>query len=147
MTDTRPVLLGMNNPYGSSPRMALYPHPAKSAGARLWRFSGLDRDVYLERFDRRNVLTGEWSMARAREVAPALREELAGRRVVLLGAPVNSVMRGGTEHELAPPFRWTPDGHGGWMAKVPHPSGLNHFFNDPLHQHLLAIFMEELLQH
>ena len=84
-------------------------------------------------------------MARAREVAPALREELRGRRVVLLGAPVNSVMRGGTEHELAPPFRWTPDGHGGWMAKVPHPSGLNHFFNDPFHRQLLAIFMQELV--
>lgn len=134
----------MNNPYGADPAMALYPLPARSAGGRLQQMSGLSRTEYLRVFDRRNVLTGEWAAARAREASPALRTELQGRTVVLLGAPVNSVMRGGTEHELAPSFRWTPDGHGGWMARIPHPSGLNHFYNDPLHRTLLEIFMREL---
>jgi hypothetical protein len=124
--------------------MALHPLPVRSAGGRLQQMSGLSRGDYLRVFDRRNVLTGEWSGARARDAAPALREELRGRTVVLLGSPVNSVMRGGTEYELAPPFRWTPDGHGGWLARVPHPSGLNHFYNDPLHKILLEIFMQEL---
>lgn len=142
----RPVLLGMNNPVSSDPEHALYPYPSTCTGARLLRFSGLDKRVYLSAFERRNVIGGQqWSARLARELAPALREELRGRTVVLLGAPVNSVMRGGTEHELAPPFVWTPDGHGGWMAKVPHPSGLNHFFNNPLHRDLLAIFMAELV--
>jgi hypothetical protein len=142
----RPVLLGMNNPVSSDPEHALYPHPSACTGARLLRFSGLDRHTYLTAFERRNVLDGQqWSARAARERAPSLREELRGRTVVLLGAPVNSVMRGGTEHELAGPFVWTPDGHDGWLAKVPHPSGLNHFFNDSLHQELLAIFMAELL--
>lgn len=143
----KPVILGMTNPYGADPRMALYPHPSTSAGGRLLKFSGLQKATYLSAFDRRNVMTGTWVMSEARKLQPALREELAGRTVVLLGAPVNSIMRGGTPHELAPPFRWTPDGRGGWMAKVPHPSGLNPFFNNPLHQHLLAIFLEELLEH
>lgn len=65
---------------------------------------------------------------------------------MVLGAPVNSIMRGGTEHELAGPFVWTPDGHGGWIAKVPHPSGLNHFFNDPMNRALLEVFMQELVE-
>jgi hypothetical protein len=141
-----PVLLGMNNPVSSDPAHALYPYPSTCTGARLLRFSGLEKKTYLTAFERRNVLDGQqWSARAARERAPSLREELRGRTVVLLGAPVNSVMRGGTEHELAGPFVWTPDGHDGWLAKVPHPSGLNHFFNDSLHQELLAIFMAELL--
>lgn len=145
MTDTRPVLLGMNNPVSSDPRMALYPHPPGCTGARLLRFSGLDRETYMA-LDRHNVLSGRaWSMAAAREVQSDLRAALLGRTVVLLGAPVNSIMRGGTEHELAPPFAWRSDGAGGWMARVPHPSGLNTFYNDPLHRECLRIFMEELV--
>lgn len=147
MGDTRPVLLGMNNPYGADPAMALYPLPSRSAGGRLQAMSGLSRGDYLRLFDRRNVLTGEWSAARAKEARAALRSELAGRHVIVLGAEVNSVMRGGTEHELAPPFRWTPDGVGGWIAKAPHPSGRSTFYNDPLSQDLLRIFLEEALWH
>jgi hypothetical protein len=135
----------MNNPVSDAPEHALYPHPPSCTGARLLKFSGLERHVYLSAFERRNVIGGRaWDAREARALAPILRAELAGRTVVLLGAPVNSVMRGGTEHELAPPFRWTPDGHGGWMARVPHPSGMNHFFNNPFHRQLLAIFMHEL---
>lgn len=142
-----PVILGMNNPISSDPRHALYPHPPGCTGHRLWRFSGLDQDVYLTAFERRNVLDGRaWSMPEARKVQPRLREEFQGRTVVILGQPVNSIIRGGTPHELAPAFSWTPDGHGGWHAKVPHPSGLNHFYNDPLNQALVEVFMQELVE-
>jgi len=142
----KPVLLGMNNPVSSDPAHALYPHPPSCTGARLLKFSGLEKRVYLDTFDRRNVISGrEWSAKEARTLAPALREELLGRTVVLLGAPVNSIIRGGTKHELARAFVWTPDGHGGWHALVPHPSGLNHFYNEPMHQHLLSVFMQELV--
>lgn len=144
--DPRPVLLGMDNPYGADPSMALYPLPARSAGGRLMKISGLTMSAYLQLFDRRNVLDCGWDARRARERAPTLRAELAGRTVVALGAQVNSVMRGGTPHELAPPFRWTPDGHGGWIAKVPHPSGRGTFYNDPVNQELLRIFLEELTE-
>jgi hypothetical protein len=143
----KPVLLGMNNPLSGRPDYALYPHPPGCTGHRLWKFSGLDQDVYLNEFERRNVLDGKaWSMPEARKVQARLRAEFTGRTVVILGSPVNSIMRGGTPHELAPPFSWTPDGAGGWRAKVPHPSGLNPFFNDALHKALLAVFMEELLE-
>ena len=146
MTDTRPVLLGMNNPHGPRSEFALYPIPATSAGGRIQAMSGLSRRDYLERFDRQNVLaTVEWDAKRARLEAPIIRKALAGRIVIALGAAVNSVMRGGTEHELAPPFRWTPDGAGGWIAKAPHPSGRSTFYNDPLHRELLRIFLEETL--
>lgn len=137
----------MNNPQSSDPRHALYPAPSGCTGHRLWKFSQLSQDVYLEAFERRNVLDGRaWSIPEARKVQAGLRAEFLGRTVVVLGAPVNSIMRGGTPHELAGPFVWTPDGAGGWMAKVPHPSGLNQFFNDPLHRELLAVFMGELVE-
>lgn len=144
----RPVLLGMNNPISDDPRHALYPHPPSCTGARLQRFSGLDKETYLRVFDRRNVIGGQqWDAKLAKARAPFLRQELLGRHVVLLGAPVNSVMRGGTKYELARAFRWTPDGHGGWMALAPHPSGLNHFYNDRVHQELLAVFLQELVEY
>lgn len=143
----RPVLLGMNNPISSDPRHALFPYPPGCTGHRLLVFSGLSRSTYLESFERRNVLPGQdWSAARAREVSPGLRRELLGRRVVLLGIQVNSVVRGGSRHELAGPWRWTPDDHGGWHALVPHLSGRSHFYNDHLNRALLAIFMAELAE-
>lgn len=144
-TDRRPVLLGMNNPVSSNPDHALYPHPPGCAGYNLQQMSGLSRSEYLRLFDRQNLISGRaWNEAEARAARPELRERLAGRTVVLLGSPVNSAMRAGTDHELAPIFVWRPDGHGGWMAKVPHPSGLNRQYNQPLVRECLAIFMQEL---
>ncbi len=32
------------------------------------------------------------------------------------------------------------------MALVPHPSGLNHFYNDPLNKELVAVFLQELVE-
>lgn len=143
----KPVLLGMNNPVSSDPRHALFTSPKGCTGNRLWLMSGLEKDEYLDGFERRNVLDSKhWNLKKAREAAPALRAEFMGRTVILLGAPVNSLMRGGTPHELAPPFVWTPDGHGGWRAKVPHPSGQNLYFNDPLHRHVAGIFLQETLE-
>lgn len=142
----KPVILGMVNPISDDPAHALYPHPPGCSGHRLWKFSGLEKRVYLSVFERRNVIGGQkWDSKLARQRAPQLREEFVGRMVVLLGAEVNSIMRGGTPHEMSPPFCWTPDGHGGWMAKVPHTSGLARFFNNTRHQKFLAIFMAELV--
>ncbi len=113
----RPVLLGMNNPISDDPRHALYPHPPNCAGARLQRFSGLDKNTYLSVFDRRNVIGGQqWDAKLAKTRAPALREEFLGRHVVLLGAPVNSVMRGGTPHELAPSSGRRTGTAAGWRS-------------------------------
>lgn len=143
----RPVLLGMNNPTSEHPDHALYPHPPGCTGHRLLAMSGLERAEYLRVFDRRNVISGRaWSMPEARRLQPGLRAELAGRTVVLLGAPVNSIMRGGTPHELAPPFVWTSDGHGGWMTKVPHPPGLNQQYNNPIYRVALELMMRELVE-
>lgn len=144
-TDTRPVLLGMNNPVSTAAHHALYPSPKGCTGWRLWQMSGLSEEDYLSRFDRQNLISGRaWDLREARKIAPGLRESLLGRTVVVLGSPVNSIIRGGTPHELAPVFSWTPDGAGGWIAKVPHPSGLNPFYNDALNRELLRIFMQEL---
>jgi hypothetical protein len=138
----------MNNPLSRDPAHALFPHPPGCTGHTLWRWSGLTKQEYLDRFERRNVLPGrEWDLRDAREVAPLIRESLVGRRVVLLGSPVNSLMRGGTEHELAGAFVWRPsDARGGLMAMLPHPSGRNRFYNDPLAVAAAEIFMQELAQ-
>lgn len=132
----RPVLVGMNNPYGTDPRYALYPLPRRATGHRLYEMlcdavpEATMRD-YVDRFDRRNLLFGAWSDARAGESAPALWRSLAGRRVCVLGAKLRDLL------PVSPPNGWPL---GLWLTEypgatsyawLPHPSGLNRAYNDP----------------
>lgn len=86
----RPVIVGMNNPLSVEPQYVLYPAPEGCAGWRLWRMlneaCGASRRQY--GFERVNLLTGAWSIPRARSAAPDLRCHVAGRSVVLLGEDV-----------------------------------------------------------
>ena len=49
MTSSRPILVGMNNPYGADPAMALYPLPERASGGRLARILGLPGDVRVDK--------------------------------------------------------------------------------------------------
>ena len=103
MTDKRTVIIGMNNPYGQRPDMALYPAPERCAGWNLWRMLAdagarrgyeIHRKHYIDAFDRRNVLSApQWSRAEARRAAEDLLPTLAGRRVIVLGAETADVLR------------------------------------------------------
>jgi hypothetical protein len=88
--DTRPVLLGMNNPVSSEPGHELYPAPPGCTGHRIWMMlnskTGASKSQYLRTFDRRNLVSGKtWSRGRAVEAGRVLIEELVGREVVVFG--------------------------------------------------------------
>lgn len=131
---SRPILLGMNNPLSSEPEHALYPLPPGCTGARIYEMlseieTTLQRHEYLRMFDRRNLVSGRaWSMGVAREEAEKLHQEVGQypRTVIVLGAqtwkalgfPQTDWLR---EHADLFNCSW-------W--RVPHPSGLNPWYND-----------------
>lgn len=131
----------MNNPYGADPHYALYPLPEHATGHRIYTMlrEGLLRCgaedcsmvEYRDAFDRRNLVTGPWGVAVARDRAAALLPDLYGRTVLVLGAGPRDAFRLGTlavgstcvmlhkEKEEAACIMWAP-----------HPSGRNPWYND-----------------
>lgn len=144
--DTRPVLIGMNNPVSSRPEHALYPHPPGCTGNRLFemlksRVPDVTMHDYLERFDRRNLVPRKsWSAAMAAKHANVLFLEFfgTGRTVVLLGA--DTVKAFNFPRLLIHP---TITGGATWR-QIPHPSGRNLWYNDPTNQVLVATLLEDL---
>lgn len=139
----RPVLLGMNNPLSQRPEHALFPRPSGCTGNRLLRLlqrrvpEATERD-YLRAFDRRNLLVGAWSNARAREAARDLSVPLAGRTVVVLGGAVRRAL--GLPEQLVHPVEMD----GVTWRQLPHPSGLNHWYNSEECKDVAALLLEEL---
>lgn len=93
---------------------------------------------YARAFHRYNLVTsGRWDLNRASdrwsEIAPRM-SRYQFDRIVLLGAAVKRI----AQIDL-PPF-WTI----GKICTIPHPSGLNHWYNVPLHRRSVEIFLEEL---
>lgn len=159
--DGRTVLVGMNNPYGTRPEMALWPAPERCAGWNLWRMladyadqhHGISilRHEYIRAFDRRNLLSATtWSQKEARAAAAASLGALAGRRVVVLGAATAGALGLGrgegvghwqTHHLIrAVPRLFDPEENGRTNEPVadrfdyvclPHPSGRCREYNDP----------------
>lgn len=85
-----PVLVGMNNPYGDAPSMALYDLPTTAAGHRLQRvILGLRPSLY-RACPRHNLCVGPWRMRAARAAAAHLASSYADRVLVLLGRDVAS---------------------------------------------------------
>ena len=144
MRDMRPVILGMNNPYSDSPRHALFPHPPQSAGYRLWKMlnsrTGLTRGQYVRAFDRRNLVTGSWVRENAAHNFAAMRQELHGREVLLLGEEVRRVV--GVPRELVLPTAWD----GVVYRQLPHPSGRCLWYNDATCRELAALLLEEMYE-
>lgn len=146
------MIVGMTNPLGDDPRMALFPSPERSAGHRLWRMlhevSGATRVEYRDGFDRRNLVVGEWNANAAKDGAARLREELelprpGGRplTVVALGREVAAALDMSFEL-ISPVVR-----DGVIWRQVPHPSGRNLFYNDPVHRMMVGVLLEELIAH
>lgn len=133
----KPLLIGMNNPYGTDPSHALYPAPRNSAGHRLYDMVreglGITRARYLESFDRVNLVYGEWDRRAARISASELLPDLAGRQVALLGREVQIAFgwigRSPLE-EWSEIVALVPRLHATFHA-VPHPSGVNQWYNAP----------------
>lgn len=153
MTDKRPVLIGMNNPLSSDPRYALAPYPQGVAGHRLYQMlqaqNGARRAQYMRVFDRRNVLSARvWDVNAARRESAGLKETLGGRKVCILGRDtLNALHLRGT----VPPLQWNEYFTLGMEDKmtwcyVPHPSGLNLWYNDDLNWTAVGLRLEQLYE-
>lgn len=144
--DTRPVLLGMNNPVSSKPEHALFPYPPGCTGHRLFemlqiRIPDLTRGQYLGAFDRRNLVPYKLFNAKmAEREAAKLEQEFwgSGRTIVLLGLDVVKAFR-------HPRSLIHPQVIGGstWR-QIPHPSGRNLWYNNESNRFLVATLLEDL---
>jgi hypothetical protein len=150
------LLIGQAPGPNTDPDFPLFPLPRTSAGGRLQRFLGMTRSEYLKTFDRVNLLPyfpgrtqkrdDAFPIPAARMAAQILRPMLRSRRVVLVGRKVADAFG------LDPKLPWmTPTlyrcgprsmtaGCKGLaeMMVIPHPSGRNHWYNNPDNQLLLA---------
>lgn len=128
------LLVGESNPYGADPRYALYPLPERSAGGRLAKFLGLSARQYLRMFPyRRNLLDGgAWSAPRARAAADEIIKGLDKTTgLVLFGSKVAAAFGLEFRGQLFKPPQ-AVGGPGVLAVVVPHPSGRNPIWNDPL---------------
>lgn len=145
-SDTRPVLIGMNNPVSSNPEHALYPYPPGCTGHRLLemlqsRMPDVGRREYLGRFDRRNLVPHKtWSASIAAKHADELFVTFfgTGRTIVLLGNDTVKAFN-------IPRLLIHPQIVGGatWR-QIPHPSGRNLWYNSETNRALVAALLEDL---
>lgn len=136
----RTILLGMNNPLSGDPDHALYPSPAGCTGYRIYEMlregdGSVSVSKYLRVFDRRNLVAGRaWSPRAGREAGAALRAELRGATILVLGAQTWRSLRFEKRpepgHEDAV-FELCGCGVSNTWHYLPHPSGLNRWYNDP----------------
>jgi hypothetical protein len=144
--DTRPVLIGMNNPVSSEPSHALFPHPEGCTGHRLYemlrsRVPHVTKRSYLNAFDRRNLVPFKtYSATIAKKCAMELEQEFwgSGRTIVLLGLEV--VKAFGHPRSLIHPQLIG----GATWRQIPHPSGRNLWYNAATNSSLVGCLLEDL---
>jgi hypothetical protein len=120
------VLIGMNDPNRFTDD-ALSPH--HTCGKTLFKLSGMSLDEYEEAFERINIVGAkEWSFDKASHEGVFLRQRLEGRRVVVLGRQVWKALF------LAhmPWFKPLAQGDDTVYVMIPHPSGRNLLYNNPI---------------
>ena len=149
VSSLRPVIVGMNNPVSALPEHALYPLPHGCAGNRLWQMlsdeTGATMRDYMRSFERVNVLTGKWIKLAARESAVDLRRRYAGRTLLLLGRDVQDAF--GAPRDIGPFAGWAVDSLRSLVTcfyLVPHPSGRNLWYNDPVNRKMVATLLGQL---
>jgi hypothetical protein len=110
-------LIGEDNPHSPDPAMALLPDDPGSAGWRLFMLSGLTREQYERAFIRVNARDNPLIMT--------------GSRSIVLGKSAWKMLG------LAPvEWFWVHHQHGSRWTLIPHPSGKNLMYNDPLNRDL-----------
>ncbi len=139
MTESNPIIIGMNNPQGSEP---LWPDPPGCTGWHLWQMCQCTVDDYLAGFERRNLLTSRiWLPEEAQARAPEIWQQCEGRRVILLGREVERCL--GLER-----YRWILpqwDKTGREWRVVYHPSGRNRAYNDPVKRLMVSALLRDWL--
>jgi len=122
----RVLLVGETNPYGSSPAFALFHLPRHASGNRLREHLGLN-DGHYEQIMKANLCTGKWGMRAARVEAAKLEDLQHLETIVMLGTKVKTAF--GLNN--LPFFRAVQILEHTYVS-LPHPSGLNRLWNDPL---------------
>jgi len=147
---SKPMLVGMNNPQGNKP---LVPYPTNCTGYRIYQMlnakTGAFRIDYMNSFERLNLVDGHaWSAGAARANREAVLTRLRGRTAVLLGRAVWQAL---ALPPTAPGLSVRPMEIRGGDACVegewfylPHPSGLNRWYNDPENVDLAATLLAKL---
>lgn len=147
MSDSRVVILGMNNPHSERPDSALLPWPRGVAGYRLWSMvhdvCGVSRAEYCRLTDRRNLLDARtWCHRAATERLQDVGTMLQGRRVIVLGRTLAHLMW----LPSTTPASWVANSRFGCtVAYIPHPSGLCRDYNDPIIRVAAGLLVEEEL--
>lgn len=139
----KPALIIMNNAHGQD--HPLWPDPVNSVGWRCWKmlhfFTGATQRDYLRCFDRYRMSDERrWSIEDANQYADKFHAVLKGRkRVVVLG--VDTLKALGVYHRPQY-YRWIDYGFEGML--VPHPSGRNEVYRDPLYTLQTSSLLAEL---
>ncbi len=147
----KPVIIGeAPSPSATKPVQPLFPFPARSAGARLWRMTGLSRPDYIEAFHRMNLWPGPASYPTDMGLWWAAWNLISshlfdGRAVVLLGSSVWLAFGGRGDVE---PLVWyagsVPAFRPACVALVPHPGGRALWYDNE-HQAGAAVNFMKLL--
>ena len=137
----RILIVGMNNPISTNPKHALWPDPVNCTGWRLWKLlearTGATAEQYTQAFDRTNMVIGNWDRGAALEWWVQSRDRIREEYDVclLLGAAT----RAAAEMTQLPDLCIR-----GGIATLPHPSGLNRWYNNHVNRAAAEILLEEL---
>lgn len=105
--------------------------------------SGMGLQAYERTFERRNVLpTGEWGRKKARRRGPKIRRQLAGRTVIALGNEVWGALDLGERPKFVGAGVVTEEGSLYYF--LPHPSGLNRFYNEDKNRLSVGRFLRRM---
>lgn len=121
---SKPLLVGESNPYGSPPEYDLWPLPEGASGHRLRVILGLTEEQYLEKFDRLNLVRGEWNAFAAQVAAAQIRHE----KIIVLGVKVARAFELSHRMLYLGSVQYSA---GRRLFFCPHPSGLNRVWNTP----------------
>lgn len=143
------VVVGEMNPLSADPALALWTQPPGCSGSRLWQMANARTDIseteWLEMTDRRNLCTGRWDPAVATASALAMAPELRDRTVILLGSYVYAKFR-----RIEDKMMDRSSGGVAWWStrdwvNIPHPSGLNRWYNDVVCRASVEILLADLI--
>ncbi len=118
-------------------------------GMRICALSAITMAEYRERTERLNLFDEpqpRWNRRLAAQSAAALWPRLFEGHTILLGSRVADAFGFGE----MPLFEWIGLGYKdkatGWVAKIPHPSGRNRFWNDATNRAEAEAFLRQALQ-
>lgn len=139
----KPVLVGSDNPHSTMPEMALAPWPEGKTGSRIYRMiasrSLVTPAEYMRAFDRRNFFDEGVTPKRfIRSTCPGSTIVLLGRSVADALCPTLKIHR---DMFLSPQVSF-----GRTWRLIPHPSGMNRFYNDPVARELVSLLLSDLYE-